>query len=510
MKGVIVSLAAGLLIGLQPDGRPDWTQYRGSNQDGTSRENLRLDWASQPPRVLWKVPISDGLSSITVQDGRLFTMGERLVSGSSIEHCLALEADTGRVLWAKPVGRASYPNGGVGSDDGPRSTPAVEGGRVFAFGAYMNLVCFDAATGQELWRRELASEFESEVIDWQNAASPLVANGLVFVNSNGRDGEHLLAFRQSDGALAWRTGSDGMTHASPVRGTLRGVDQVIFYAQSGLVSVVPDSGRVLWRYPVSYNGTSAAASPVIAGDTVYVSRAYPRNAGTVVVRVEGNSDALTVGKIWERANTLMNHWATPIFYEGDYYGIYGQGSLTLRCINGQDGSTRWSVPGFGYGSVTLVQDKLLVLGDDGALVVVETNPEAYTELARFQAVEGRCWNNPAVSGGRIYVRSTRQIAALDVSGPKITGPLKLDIHLSGPGQLGASGPRLLVIYDASGQGIDDQRAGKISLFTRASLSAPGSTWTKVTRPITFQSGRLMLEGPGDGAGQAYFRAEEAP
>src|SRR5688572_20230933 len=199
----------------------DWTQYRGSNHDGVSTESIRLDWKERPPQILWKVSMANGLSSFSALDGRLFTMGARM----GFEFCIALDANTGRELWATTVGSGLYPNGGVGFDDGSRGTPSVEGDQVYVFGAYMNLMCLNAATGKEIWSHDLRREYEAYVIAWQNAASPLLIGDLVLVNGNGRPGEHLMAFKKTDGTLVWKTGSDGMTQATPVRATLAGVDQ---------------------------------------------------------------------------------------------------------------------------------------------------------------------------------------------------------------------------------------------------------------------------------------------
>jgi len=491
-----------------------WTQYRGSNHDGTSTETLRLNWAEEPPKVLWKVALPPALSSLTIKDGRVYTMGWRRVNNQRREFCLALDGKTGQELWATQIDTASYPDGGVDrsngpdglpalDDDGPRSTPSVDGDRVYAFGSYMNLVCLEAATGREIWKRELVREYGSEVIAWQNAASPLVVGDLVLVNGNGRPGEHLLAFRKTDGTLAWKTGSDRMTHATPVRAMIGGVEQVIFYAQTGMVAVRPESGAVLWRYPVSYNGTSSAASPVVSGDVVYVSRAYPTRSGAVAARIENQGGTFTATRYWERANAIMNHWATPVYFEGNYYGIYGQGSLTLRAVDGATGATKWQQPGFGYGSVTLVKDKLFVLGDTGTLYLVETNPDAYTELARIEPLYGRCWNNPAVSDGIVYIRSSVEAVAIDLSTAKPpAAPLTLAMSQTG-------GQYRLEIASTDGSAIDGARAAGISLFSTPALAGPGAAWTRVTNSPVISSGRLLLESAPGPEPRLYFRTEEA-
>lgn len=485
-----------------------WTQYRGSNHNGASTEPIRIDWAQQAPRTLWKIPLPFGLSSFSVANNRLYTMGWRRVGGQDREFCLALDATTGAEVWAAPVGLADYPHGGVGSDDGPRSTPTVDGNRVYAFGSYMGLVCLDAATGAEIWRRELGPEFGAEIIPWENAASPTLVGDLVFVNSNGRSGEHLIAFRKTDGAVAWKHGSYGMTHATPVLGSIGGVEQILFLAQRALVAVRPETGAVLWEYPLRYNGTSVAASPVIVGNTVYISRAYPGSlsspqAGALVLEVSSANGSFSAARKWEKVNQLMNHWATPVYYNGHYYGIYGQGSLTLRCIDAANGDSKWQISGFGYGSVVLARDKLIVLGDDGDLVLVDPQPEQYVELARIKPLDGRCWNNLAMSDGRIYARSTTEAVALDVSTPDSVPPPPLKIGLV----RSLAGSFTLEVAAENGTPIESPRSSRISIYARPDIGN-GAAWERVTNSTVLSQGKLTLDLSNIAQGQRYFRTEE--
>ncbi|MBI4658085.1 MAG: PQQ-binding-like beta-propeller repeat protein [Verrucomicrobia bacterium] len=398
----------------------DWPYYRGPNHDGTSPDPIRSNWSEQAPRQVWKVPLQPALSSFSVSGGRAFTQARRNTGGGEREFCVALNADTGQEIWAVALDIADYPNGGVGSDDGPRSTPSVDGNQVYVLTSYLRLFCLDAATGQEAWSKDLKSDYGAYVIPWQNAASPLIEGDMVLVNSNGRQNEHLLAFRKQDGNLVWKGQSDGMTQASPVAATIGGTRQAIFFAQSGLVSVAPETGRVLWRHPLRYNGTSVAASPVVVGDTVYGSRGYPSSpalaqAGAVVVKIETSGSGFSANPAWSKVNQLMNHWATPVHHNGHLYGMFGHGFLQLKCVELATGNEKWSADGFGYGSVLVVDGKILAASEDGQLVLLDPNPNAYTELARYRALQGKTWNVPAISGGRIYFRSTTEAVCLDVA-----------------------------------------------------------------------------------------------
>jgi len=206
---------------------------------------------------------------------------------------------------------------------------------------------------------------------------------------------------------------------------IAGVRQVIFFAKSGLVSVAPESGSVLWRYPFPFS-TSTAASPVVGDDVVYCSAAYGGGAGAVQITSSGTQ--LIANEVWRTAGSNMNHWATPVLNNGYLYGIYGQQGpgVSLRCIDFTTGATMWRQSGVGTGGgVLFVTGHVLVLTEDGNLLLVKPDAAAYAEVARYRALDGlsnsipglevRCWNVPAISDGRIYVRSTTEAVCLDVA-----------------------------------------------------------------------------------------------
>jgi len=503
-------LIAVIILASASSRAADWPQYRGANHDGTSTDPIRSNWAQEPPREIWKVPLGHGLSSFSIGGGRAFTLVNRRAGGAEQEFCVALDAATGRELWATPLDVADYPNGGVGSDDGPRSTPSVDGDRVYVLTSYLHLACLEAATGRIVWDKYLEREFGSVFIPWQNAASPLIEGDLVLVNSNGRQNEHLLAFRKQDGSLAWKGQSDGLTQATPVAATINGVRQAIFFAQSGLVAVAPETGSVLWRHALRYNGTSVAASPVVAGDRVYASRAYPgfsARAGAVTVSVTPSGSIFSATPLWSKPNQLMNHWATPVHFNGHLYGMFGQDNLALKCVELATGTEKWSVSGFGYGSVLVADGKILATSANGWLVLVDPNPNSYTELGRYRALDGKTWNVPALSNGRIYFRSTTEGACIDAAGkaPSISR-LKLN-----PAFSGQNGVFRMSIASEDGSPLDPGRAAKIDVLTIDGINAGANNWTKLTISPTVENGQLRFEVPIEPTQtRRYFKAQERP
>jgi outer membrane protein assembly factor BamB len=429
VNGWQTGLVVGLLLNLNPAGQAaDWPQYRGPNHDGISTEKILTQWPAGGLRTLWKVPLNTGFSTFSVSQGKVFTLVRRAVDGADQEVCLALDADSGKELWAAPLGRAKYQDGGDSGaadnrgGDGPRCTPTVDGGRVYVLSAYLMLSCVDGSTGKILWSKDISKEYDGKVIAWQNAASPLIDGDLVFLASTG-EGQSLLAFHKTDGSLAWKGQNDKMTHATPVAATILGVRQIIFFAQSGLVSVVPESGAVLWRYPFPY-AVSTAASPVVAGDLVYCSAGYGVGGGVAKISKDGGRWAAT--EVWreswketkDKPKQVVSHWSTPVYHDGYLYGMFSFkdfGKGPLKCVELATGKVIWSKEGFGPGGTLLVDKNVLALDDMGNLILIEATPKGYHELARCKAVEGKCWNAPAVSNGRIYARGTQEGACLEAS-----------------------------------------------------------------------------------------------
>jgi outer membrane protein assembly factor BamB len=230
----------------------------------------------------------------------------------------------------------------------------------------------------------------------------------------------MLAFKQASGELAWKSGEGGITHATPALATIQGVRQVIYLLQTGLVSVEAASGRPLWKFPFPHR-VSTACSPVVAGDVVFCTAGYEvGGAACQIVRHDGAFEAKGLWRV-TGDKIVASLWSTPVQKDGFLYGMISFkrfGSGPLKCVDLKTGAIRWEQPGFGAGQVILTGKYLLALADDGQLVVVEAVPEAYKEVARFKAVAGKCWSTPALSNGRLFLRSTKEGACFDLAAAK--------------------------------------------------------------------------------------------
>lgn len=398
----------------------DWPQYRGPNGDGSTTDKVATTWGAGP-KVLWKVSGGTGFSSFTVSGNRCYTVEGRDKGGQK-EVLVARDVATGRELWTAELGAADYGhqggNDGTGSNkggDGPRSTPAVAGNSIITINADLVVQAHDAATGRQVWKRDLIGEHSGRNITWKNAASPLVEGGLVYVAGGGA-GESFLALNPQTGAVVAKSGDDTITHATPVAATIHGQRQVIFFMKSGLTSVEPKTLKQLWHADFKFN-VSTAASPVVAGDLVYCSAGY--GVGAAAFKISKSGDAWSAEQVMRVPGDqkIANHWSTPVLYQGNLYGMFQfkkYGSGPVKAVKLPEGEVLWEKDGFGPGHVVLTNGNLLALSDAGELVLAAAEPGAYRELARAKVLDGKCWTTPVISNGLVFARSTKEAVCLDL------------------------------------------------------------------------------------------------
>ena len=488
----------------------DWPQFRGVNHDGISADRITTNWTGSITNPVWRVPASNALCSLVVSGGKVYTQAIRNVGGQQREVCVALSATNGVELWATPLDDASYPHGGVGFDDGPRSTPAVADGGVFLITSYLKVYRLDPANGAVVWQKDLVTLYGSAVIPWQNAASPLIANGLLYLNAS-TGSQSLMAFRTGDGSLAWRAQNEGLSHATPVLATIHGVPQVIFATQQGVTSVNPTNGNLLWRagYPFQYS-TSLAASPVVWDDVVFVVGGRAYGMASVAYQARLSNDVWTANRLWS-SNTLAAHWMTPICYEGHLFGHFGifnfdNANAELTCLDIRTGVVKWRQMGFGRAGAVLVNNQLVSLTERGELVLVKPDTNSYVELGRFRAIPGyfpdnnKCWNGPAVSDGKIFARSSALVAAFDLSAPGLRlEPPQFD----GPDRLD------LTVADATGAPLTSNRVAGMEVLAGTNLADSLSQWTRLTNVLTLTNGRVRIDNvDSSGRPRRYFIVKE--
>jgi len=249
-----VVVAVILLAGPVRTFSADWPTITGQNHDRQTDEEVSFDWQPGKPRQVWEISADGGLGSFVTGGGKAYTVLPRTVNGQKRETAGAVDRTTGEIVWETTLGVAAYDGGGergaAGNDggDGPRATPTYHEDRVFVFGGGFDLYALQSDDGKIVWKRDLMDEFGAEGIRWSNAAAPLIVGDRVVVAGGGRN-QCYLAFRINDGGLLWKSGSDQVSHSTPVLATIHGQAQALFIVKRGLVAIDPSDGNELWHYP---------------------------------------------------------------------------------------------------------------------------------------------------------------------------------------------------------------------------------------------------------------------
>jgi outer membrane protein assembly factor BamB len=362
---------------------------------------LSRDW-STPPKLLWRQPIGLGWGSFAIVGGFAVTQEQH----GNTEAVICYEMATGKARWihTNPDARFSEPQGG----DGPRATPTISGGRVYAMGATGILDCLEGATGKVIWSSKVLSDPTARNLTYGKTCSPLVTDDLVIVTSGG-GGPSLVAFLPKDGSVAWKGGDETPGYASPVLATLGGVKQVMTINSQSAAGYAFSDGRLLWRFAWP-GGMPKVPQPVpLEHDRVLVSAGY--GLGTLVLQLKAEADAKqSVQTLWESRH-LKPKMSDVVVHQNFVYGL-DDGILT--CLDLESGKRMWRGESYGFGQLIGVDDLLLIQAESGEVALVEANPAAFRELGRFQAISGKTWNNPAISRHRLLVRNDHEAACFDL------------------------------------------------------------------------------------------------
>lgn len=378
-----------------------WPWYRGQDRDGVYREPIRVSWEGLAP--MWKKPIGGGRASFAVADGRAFTIEQRRRD----EVVAAYDVMTGRELWtnAWPERFSQWMGGG----EGPRATPAWADGFVFALGARGELRCLDAASGRLVWRTNILQDANAKNLRWGMAASPLIAGDAVIVLPGGSAGRSVAAYDRGTGKRLWTMLDDRQAYVAPMQVTLLGVPQFLVVSARRLVGLSLDRREVLWEFPWVTDHDVNAAQPIVIGDRrVFYSSGY--GTGAAVVELTKAGERFSVREVW-RSNRMKNRQSSSVLHDGF---IYGLDEGILACLDASTGALKWKGGRYGHGQVLLAGGHLVVITEEGELVLVAPTPERLREVARVRAIDGETWNVPAIADGILLVRNTEEMAAFDL------------------------------------------------------------------------------------------------
>jgi outer membrane protein assembly factor BamB len=393
---------------LSPAWSGDWPQWRGPDRTGHVPADAAVPTElPAEPEVTWKIEIGEGLASPIVADGTVFYFDNR----DDKETLHAIDAQSAEEKWKVEVDNVFRDNQGP---PGPRSTPMVDGDRIYAVSCRGELQCRQVENGDLIWRTSFTNDFSAVFIGETgnikgasrhgNNGTPLIVGDRLYVCVGGTDGEGIVCFNKHDGTVIWKSQNDRAAYAPPVMATLAGKRQLIGYTVDGLLGLDPEGGRLLWRVPMSSPYGRHVITPIVREDLVVTSSHL---AGMLAARVTTDGKDFSADEAWVNKESAIN-FSHPVAV-GDY--LYGIGpNKNLMCVQISTGKQQWSQQGHfissagkAYAGFIVMHGNILMLTDGGLLVLFEAKPDEYREIGRAQ-VCGFNWCNPAYANGRFYLR----------------------------------------------------------------------------------------------------------
>ena len=393
----------------------DWPQWRGPTRNGYAAEGSPVI-SSLPKDVtpVWKVSIGGGFSSPVISANKLVYLDEK--EGKEFAHLLA--AESGKELWSVEYS----PSFGDEWGTGPRATPIIDGSRVYVQSCVGEFRCLDVSSGKVVWATSFEKDFGVKFLGSkanEGTASRRGNNGTGVIDGDrivlpvgNVNGASLVCFDKNSGKVMWKSGNDEAGYASFVIATIGGVKQVVAFTADSLLGADIESGEILWRVPLVTNAKRHACTPLVMGDRVVVNS---HTIGMRCFQIAKDTGGFKAEPAWSNKDLKIN-LASPVLIDGH---IYSQGpNRDYVCVDASNGQTKWSQSGFGqgkkdYASTIVVGKNLLVLTEDGTLILLQPNPAKYTELGRLQ-VCGNTWSFPAFADGKLYVRDGRQLLCVDL------------------------------------------------------------------------------------------------
>ena len=395
----------------------DFPQWRGPKRDGVSPEkSLLKQWPEGGPKLLWQAKgAGGGYSTPAVAGERLYLMGNR---GMDEEFVQARSVADGKEAWTVRVGKVGNPDQRP-PYPGSRSTPTVDGDALYALGSDGDLVCLEAASGKERWRKSLRKDFGGQPGTWAYSESPLVDGDVVVVTPGGAEAT-LVALNKKNGEVVWKSavpGGDKAAYASIIVVETGGVKQYVQFVEKGLVGVDAKTGKFLWRYDKTAQGSPANMPTPVAKDGFVYSATNRGGGGLVKLTTAG--DAVKAEEVYfdKKLPTAIG----GAVLVGDH--LYGVAGNALMCAEFATGKEKWSERGIGAGSVLFADGHLYVHGENGDVALVEATPEGYREKGRFTPPDqpnrgqSKAWAYPVVANGKLHLRDLDSVWCYDVRDP---------------------------------------------------------------------------------------------
>ncbi len=383
---------------------PEWPEFRGPNRDGAvPGVVLDTDWQAHPPKEVWRRKVGPGWSSFSVAGRSIFTQEQR----GNVEVVACYDANTGAQRWIHES-PARFWESVAGA--GPRATPTLKHGRLFAVGATGLVHCLNPANGSVIWQRDLAKDAARQPLMWGFASSPLIVADLVIVYAGGADDKGVFAYDVLSGEPRWSVPAGDHSYSSPHRANLAGRDFVLMLTNTGISAIDPGTGTNAWTYAWPYDGYRTLQPLVVDDSGILLGTGM--GAGTRRVDVTFVDADVQIKDRWTSLE-IKPDFNDYVAHKGCLYGFDHN---IFACIDLETGKRHWKKGRYGNGQVLLLPDadQLLVLTETGEVVVVRADSKNLEELARLKVLSDKTWNHPVLVGNRLYVRNAEEAVCLEL------------------------------------------------------------------------------------------------
>jgi len=389
-------------------------QFLGPTRDcKTPGPELATDWKTNPPKEMWRQEIGAAWSGFVVSEHRAITQEQR--DENEVVSCYNLL--TGKMLWMHSD--SGHYNTKI-AGEGPRATPTIQDGKVFTLGATGILNCLELEGGEQVWQHNIAvdaglstddeidqtgaTKKRNKAKEWGYSSSPLIVEDKVIVSAGGDNGKSLLAYDIATGKPVWAGGSSRAGYSSPRSVMLHGQEQILIFNQNGLASHSPVDGSVIWSFGWD-PGTPHVSMPLALGDNqILLSMGYGN--GSKLIQVNRSGESFSASELWH--SRFMKAKFTNLISSGDH--IYGLDDGIFACIDQEEGRRQWKDGRFGHGQVLLRGNHILVMAENGEVILIEASPDKQIELSRFAALDSKTWNPHSLAGEYLLVRNHREAA----------------------------------------------------------------------------------------------------
>jgi outer membrane protein assembly factor BamB len=401
----LTTVAAVAVVRTQTPLTGDWSQWRGPDRSGVSRETgLAREWPADGPPLVWSASgLGAGYGAVAIDGGSVFVQALR--GRQSMVH--RLNRADGQYVWSKNLGAAVTNDRGPG----PRGTPTVDGDRLYVLTENGDLACLTVENATVIWQRNILKDFNGRNISWLISESPLIDADKVIVTPGGQNAG-MVALDKMTGRTIWVATelNDDAGYASAVVVDVGGVRAYTTFTGSAGVGVRASDGKLLWRYPAAANRTANIATPLVSGPKVFYTSAYGTGGGLVNLRAEDGH--LRAEEVYF-SRDMQNHHGGVVLVDGVLYGF---SNAILTALDFESGRTLWRHRSVGKGALTYADGRLYVLSEDNVVGLADVSASGYREVGRFQIPDQGLpsWAHPVISGKRLFIRNQNTLAVYDI------------------------------------------------------------------------------------------------